>query len=141
MGGVVNFEAGIGGPGGGEGLARGLAARGARRLRRARRRRPAGAAPPPPAPPAPARVAPAPPRLRLAWPGPGRLVVDLRFAEDAEQGRPGNRIDLGMVGGVSGPLAIDLADRRGARDGRRRVRAMLFGRTLVLRRPGERPVV
>jgi HEXXH motif-containing protein len=91
--------------------------------------------------------------LRLAFPGGGRLELALQFREDAEQGRPPDRIDLGAVAGPAGALGI-VAGRRslwragpapGARPGAAhrdpRIRAGLLGRTLVLRAPGERPVI
>jgi len=80
--------------------------------------------------------------LRLAHPRPGTLIVPLRFAEEAEQGRPGDRIDLGTLSGPTGALGIVLG---GAGRGRRvartpasssRLRASLDGARLTLETPG-----
>jgi HEXXH motif-containing protein len=57
------------------------------------------------------------------------FTADLEFRADPEQGRPGNRIDLGAVVGPAGPIGL-LAP--GA--GRLRVRA--GPRAIVVRRPG-----
>ena len=92
--------------------------------------------------------------LRLAYRGPGALSVVLRFREDAGQGRPRDRIDLGTLAGPAGPLAIAFVGRPGGRPRRagslrpsaeRRVRATLRGARLDLmasgarrRRPGPR---
>jgi HEXXH motif-containing protein len=76
--------------------------------------------------------------LRLAHPRPVSLSVQLRFREDAEQGRPGGRIDLGTVAGPAGPLAIELSGKPGRPSF---VRATLRGSTLTLSAPGTRRVV
>lgn len=44
--------------------------------------------------------------LRMAYPSPRVLEVSLRFREDAEQGRPAHRIDLGSLSAPAGPLGI-----------------------------------
>lgn len=88
--------------------------------------------------------------LRLAHPRPGVLEVSLRFREDAEQGRPADRIDLGTLAGPAGPLGIAVAEANAARStGRMRraaqrpalVRATLRGGTLALRAPGGAEVI
>ena len=88
--------------------------------------------------------------LRLAHPGPGALSVLLRFCEDAEQGRPRDRIDLGTLPGPAGPLAITFAGRPGGKPRRagmvrsrppRHVRATLRGVRLDLSAPGALRVV
>jgi len=86
--------------------------------------------------------------LRLARPRPGSLSVPLWFAEDAEQGRPGDRIDLGTVCGPTGALGIVLTRGLG-RGGTHhasprkplRLEASLNGTRLVLRRRGRAPVI
>ncbi len=72
--------------------------------------------------------------LRLAFPSSGSLRVRLEFREDAEQGRPRHRIDLGTMAGPAGPLAIVSAGARvaGRTGSPRYVQASLAGRTLVL---------
>ncbi len=88
--------------------------------------------------------------LRLAHPGPGALSVVLRFCEDAEQGRPHDRIDLGTMAGPAGPLAITFAGRPGGTPRRagtvrprppRHVRATLRGARLGLAAPGAPRVI
>jgi len=82
--------------------------------------------------------------LRLLRPRPGVTGLGLRFREDAEQGRPGDRIDLGTIAGPAGPLAIAFTKRRGMAGALRsppRVRAGLRGSTLALRSDGARVVV
>ncbi|HEV8199675.1 MAG TPA: HEXXH motif-containing putative peptide modification protein [Candidatus Polarisedimenticolia bacterium] len=54
-------------------------------------------------------------------------VLHLRARPDAEQGRPGDRIDLGAFGGTSGALTLRLSPRV------RKVRARLTPRALLLR--------
>jgi len=48
--------------------------------------------------------------LRLAYPSGAPLRLRLAFREDAEQGRPAHRIDLGAVAGPAGPLGIVLRE-------------------------------
>ena len=88
--------------------------------------------------------------LRLAYRQPGPLSVVLRFREDAEQGRPRDRIDLGTLAGPAGPLAITRAGRPGGRPrpagtlrpaAERHVRATLRGARLDLRAPGAGRVI
>jgi len=88
--------------------------------------------------------------LRLAYRGTGSLSVVLRFREDAEQGRPRDRIDLGTIAGPAGPLAITFAGMSGGRPGRagtvrlpppRHVRATLRGARLDLVAPGAPRVI
>lgn len=88
--------------------------------------------------------------LRLAHPRPGVLEMSLRFREDAEQGRPADRIDLGTLAGPAGPLGIAVAAANAARStGRTRhatrrpalIRATLRGGTLALRAPGGAEVI
>jgi HEXXH motif-containing protein len=85
--------------------------------------------------------------LRLAHPRPGTVDLRLRFREDAEQGRPRDRIDLGTVAGSAGPLAIQFTGRSGGgptgagRVPPRSVRAALHGTRLDLEAPGARRVV
>jgi HEXXH motif-containing protein len=79
--------------------------------------------------------------LRLAFPGGDPLRLTLEFREEAEQGRPPDRIDLGAAVGPAGALGIvegrGLSRRAGAaaRRGGGRIRAELRGRTLILRAP------
>jgi len=88
--------------------------------------------------------------LRLACRVPGDLSVVLRFREDAGQGRPRDRIDLGALAGPAGPLAIAFAGRPDKRSGRprtlhppagRRVHATLRGARLDLTTPGAERVI
>ena len=67
--------------------------------------------------------------LRLAFPSPRALVIDLECREEPEQGRPRDRVDLGAVLAPAGPLAL-AGDRLAAGTC---LRARLAGRTLVLR--------
>jgi len=73
--------------------------------------------------------------LRLLRPRPGVLRVSLQFREDAEQGRPGDRIDLGTIAGPLGPLAIGLTGTQRtsrSRTALSRARAAIRGSTLTL---------
>src|SRR5262249_27081535 len=88
--------------------------------------------------------------LRLAHLRPGTLSVSLRFAEDAEQGRPAERIDLGTVCGPTGALGIVPTrglGRGGIRHASRppripsRLEASLTGTRLTLRGRGRPPVI
>jgi len=88
--------------------------------------------------------------LRLTHPAPGSLRVVLRFREDAEQGRPRDRIDLGTLAGPAGPLAILFAARPARRRGRAgtglsrppmRVTATLRDARLGLAAPGAGRVI
>ena len=76
--------------------------------------------------------------LRIASPCDRRITLSLEFREDAEQGRPSDRIDLGCVVTPAGPLGI-VADRPRTRAAGRmpaRVHATLIRRTLALQAPG-----
>ena len=73
--------------------------------------------------------------LRLAHPSPGPLDVVLRFREDAEQGRPRDRIDLGALSAPAGPLGI-AAPMAAARRGGTRLDAALRRGALALRIAG-----
>ncbi len=94
--------------------------------------------------------------LRLACPGGAPVRLRLAFREDAEQGRPAGRIDLGAIAGPAGPLGITRAapgPRRpsggAGRRSRRSVpagapgalRAVLRDRLLTLRGPRLGPLV
>ena len=57
--------------------------------------------------------------LRIAYASPQVLQVSLRFREDAEQGRPRDRIDLGVLSAPAGPLGIAAMAAGGAGDGQR----------------------
>ena len=77
--------------------------------------------------------------LRLVEPRSRPLRVSLRFREEAEQGRPGDRIELGTIAGASGPLAIRLVRARRSsrsRPAAPRVRGALRGATLILKARG-----
>ncbi|MFQ5877981.1 MAG: HEXXH motif-containing putative peptide modification protein [Acidobacteriota bacterium] len=80
--------------------------------------------------------------LRLCSPTDRVARLTLEFREDAEQGRPADRIDLGCVPTPGGPLAI-VVRASGARRARppRRLRARLQRRTLFLRAPGSAETV
>jgi HEXXH motif-containing protein len=79
--------------------------------------------------------------VRIAWPSPGIVRLALAWREDAEQGRPGDRIDLGTVAGPAGPLGLVAVRPRPARPrpgaaARRpgaRLAAEVRGATLLLR--------
>jgi HEXXH motif-containing protein len=73
--------------------------------------------------------------LRLAHPSPDPLDVVLRFREDAEQGRPRDRIDLGALSAPAGPLGI-AAPMAAARRGGIRLDASLHRGALALRIAG-----
>ena len=70
--------------------------------------------------------------LRLAHPSPGPLDVVLRFREDAEQGRPRHRIDLGALSAQAGPLGIAAPMAAAPREGTRLDAALRRG-ALALR--------
>jgi len=82
--------------------------------------------------------------LRLLHPRPGSLGVLLQFREDADQGRPADRIDLATIAGPAGPLSISLTPTGRAGGARRqamRVRAALRGTRLTLKASSARGVV
>ena len=68
--------------------------------------------------------------LQLAHASPHPLEVSLRFREDAEQGRPADRIDLGTLSVPAGPLGIAVA-AAGWREGSRIAAALRRGRLAV----------
>ena len=73
--------------------------------------------------------------LCLAHPSPGPLHVVLRFREDAEQGRPRDRIDLGALSAPAGPLGIAAPTPAAPRQGTRLDAALRRG-ALALRIAG-----
>ncbi len=75
--------------------------------------------------------------LRVACGRGGRLDIACTLSPDPEQGRPGNRIDLGAIAGPAGPLTIVFGGRRPPR----RVDIRLEGRLLTVRAPGRTPLV
>jgi len=82
--------------------------------------------------------------LRLLHPPPGSFGVLLQFREDADQGRPADRIDLATIAGPAGPLSISRTPTGRAGGARRqamRVRAALRGARLTLKASGARGVV
>jgi len=82
--------------------------------------------------------------LRLAsGPSPRPVEVALAFHEDAEQGRPAGRIDLGTFAGPAGPLGLRGGGLHGGAllRGGRRLRARIERGLLTLRLPGHPPAL
>jgi HEXXH motif-containing protein len=77
--------------------------------------------------------------LRIAYASPQVLDVSLRFREDAEQGRPAHRIDLGVLSAPAGPLGLAAA-AGGAGEGPRVAAALRRG-ALAVRTAGGDVVV
>ena len=78
--------------------------------------------------------------LRLAHPSPGPLDLVLRFREDAEQGRPRDRIDLGAFSAPAGPLGITAPMAAARREGTRLDAALRRG-ALALRIAGRKAAI
>lgn len=75
---------------------------------------------------------------RLAFlDGRGRLEARIGTRESAEQGRPGDRIDLGSFVGKAGPLSVTTGRPAGGAAGAR-VRARLLDGLLLVHAPGGR---
>lgn len=74
--------------------------------------------------------------LRLAHSVPGPFAVSLRFREEPEQGRPRDRIDLGVLSTPAGPLGIVPPGTAAPREGAR-VRAVLRRGALAWRIAGD----